>query len=97
MKGEFLEIVNPLLDPETIQTRKSASTSQLLMVVEFCVSFSSPQPLIVGKEDKLGLCNGPVDIGMGKISTQQNVHDGPWQECSEDRWDLRLNQNRVDS
>ncbi len=64
-KEEVLEMINPLLDPKMIEKRKSKP-----MTVEFCVSSNSLQALVIGKEDKLGLCNGPIDIGKGKISIQ---------------------------
>lgn len=64
-REEVLEMVNPLLSPEIIEKRKSTP-----MTIEFCVRSNSLQALVIGKEDKLGLCNGPIDIGKGKISIQ---------------------------
>ncbi len=70
-KEEVLEMVNPLLDPELVEKRKSTP-----IAVEFCVRSSSLQTLLgIGKE-KLGLCNGPIEIGSGKISIQRACTTG---------------------
>jgi hypothetical protein len=63
-------MVNPMLSPEVIKMRKSNPTT-----VEYCVRSSSLQALIVGK-DAGGTCEGPIDIGKGKISTQRTGSTG---------------------
>ncbi|MBL8038640.1 MAG: hypothetical protein JNN16_14170 [Nitrospira sp.] len=68
---EVLEMVNPLLAPEMIEKRKSTP-----MTVEFCVRSNSLETLLGVGKDKHGLCEGPINIGMGKISIQRTCTTG---------------------
>jgi hypothetical protein len=70
-KEEVLEMVNPLLAPEMVEKRKSTP-----MIVEFCVRSNSLESLLGFGRDKHGLCEGPIDIGKGKISTQRTCTTG---------------------
>lgn len=70
-KEEVLEMVNPLLDPEIVEKRKSTP-----MTVEFCVRSGSLQTLLGVGNEKLGLCNGPMNIGNGKISIERTCTTG---------------------
>lgn len=70
-REEVLEMVNPLLAPEMVEKRKSTP-----MTVEFCVRSNSLETLLGVGKDKHGLCEGPIDIGMGKISIQRTCATG---------------------
>lgn len=70
-KEEVLEMVNPLLDPEMVQKRKATP-----MTVEFCVRSNSLETLLGVGKDKHGLCEGPIDIGKGRISIQRTCTTG---------------------
>ena len=69
-KEEVVEMVNPMLPPETIARRKSTPTT-----VEYCVRSSSIQELVIGK-DKAGLCEGAINIAKGHISVQRVCSTG---------------------
>ncbi|MBS0150024.1 MAG: hypothetical protein JSR31_03725 [Nitrospira sp.] len=70
-KEEVLEVINPLPAPEMVEKRNSTP-----MIVEFCARSNSLESLLGVGKDKNGLCEGPIDIGKGKISSQRTCTTG---------------------